>query len=259
MTTLDRAAREFVKTIRSHFQSTLLSYPKNVQCNVCNWEGNHFLSDTWHRHINCPKCRSGIRQRLFLAALQNLKPFSFGKVIHDKTILHFAPEEVIGTILKKKSSNYVTADYFRHNSDLQIDISGMPSVDNESFDVVIAFDVLEHVSDYKKGLEEIHRVLSKNGFAIFTVPQKDHLEVTYENPSIICPEDRVLHFGHFDHHRIYGNDFSTIVKEKGFAVTEVNETMFSATFVRRHVLFPPELSMNPLATNYRKVFYCQKI
>ena len=259
MTTLDRAAREFIKKIRSHFQSTLLSYPKNVQCNVCGWEGSHFLSDAWHRHINCPKCRSGIRQRLFLAALQNLDPFSFGKIIHDKTILHFAPEEVIETILKKKSSNYVTADYFRHNSDLQIDISEMPSVNDESFDVVIAFDVLEHVPDYKKGLVEIHRVLSKNGFAIFTVPQKDHLEVTYDNPSIITPKDRILHFGHFDHRRIYGDDFSAIVEEKGFSVTEVNETMFSATIVRKNVLFPPELSMNPLATNYRKVFYCQKI
>jgi SAM-dependent methyltransferase len=259
MTTLDRAVRDFVKKIRSHTQSTLLSYPKDVECNVCGWEGSRFLSDAWHKHIICPKCRSDIRQRLFLAALQNLDPFSFGEIIHDKTILHFAPEEVVGSILRKKSSSYVTADYFRHNSDLQIDISDMPSVKDESFDVVIAFDVLEHVPDYKKGLAEIHRVLSGNGFAIFTVPQKDQLEVTYEDPSMTTPEDRTLHFGHFDHHRIYGNDFSAIVEEKGFLVTEVSETMFSPTIVRKHVLFPPVLSKNPLATNYRKVFYCQKI
>lgn len=51
--------------------------------------------------------------------------------------------------------------------------------------MVIAFDVLEHVPDYQKALQEVHRVLSPGGYAIFTVPQKDNLLVTFEDPSIV--------------------------------------------------------------------------
>ena len=51
-------------------------------------------------------------------------------------------------------------------------MSNMPEMKGDSFDVVIAFDVLEHVPDYQKALEEVHRILSSRGFAIFTVPRK---------------------------------------------------------------------------------------
>ncbi len=39
-----------------------------------------------------------------------------------------------------------------------------------SFDVVVAFDVLEHVADDSLMVDEILRVLKPNGFFIFTVP-----------------------------------------------------------------------------------------
>ncbi len=38
------------------------------------------------------------------------------------------------------------------------------------FDIVVAFDVLEHIEDDKKAVEQIYRVLSKNGVFVFTVP-----------------------------------------------------------------------------------------
>ncbi len=41
---------------------------------------------------------------------------------------------------------------------------------DEFFDIVCAFDVLEHIEDDKKAIEQIYRVLSKNGVFIFTVP-----------------------------------------------------------------------------------------
>jgi len=44
------------------------------------------------------------------------------------------------------------------------------SFPNESFDLVVAFDVLEHIKDDKKAMSEIHRVLKKNGFFYMTVP-----------------------------------------------------------------------------------------
>jgi|TARA_B100000315_G_C14571489_1_gene585786 SAM-dependent methyltransferase len=254
-----RDARDSVKKTRDIVRSIWMSYPKKVQCNICMWEGRHFFSDSWHDHINCPRCHSGIRQRLFFAAVQNIENLSFDRIIHNKNILHFAPEEIIiSSNISNKAANYTTADFLRQDCDYKLDMSNMPKINNESFDIVIAFDVLEHVPDYQKALEEVHRVLSSKGFAIFTVPQKDNLQITYEDPSIITPEDRTKYFGQWDHLRIFGDDFTNIVESKGFDVVAVNESMFSESVVRRHVLFPPTLSKHPLATNYRKVFFCQK-
>jgi len=235
-----------------------MSYPKKVQCNICQWEGRHFLSDSWHNHINCPKCHSGIRQRLFFATLQNIENLSFDKIIYNKRILHFAPEEIVSSNIQQKASEYTTADFLREDCSLKLDISNMAEVNSESFDILIAFDVLEHVLDYKKALEEVNRVLSSKGFGIFTVPQKDNLLVTYEDSTIVTPEERTEHFGQWDHLRIFGDDFSGIIASKGFSVTAVDESMFSEDIQKKHVLFPPMLSKHPLATNFRKVFFCQK-
>ncbi len=216
------------------------------------------MSNSWHNHINCPRCLSGIRQRLFFAALQNIENLSFDRIIHSKNILHFAPEEIISSNIRNKVAHYASADFLRQNCDFKVDMSNMPEIKNESFDIVIAFDVLEHVPDYQKALEEVHRVLSSKGFGIFTAPQKDNLLVTYEDPTIVTPEGRTEHFGQWDHLRIFGDDFSRTIESKGFSVTAVDASMFSEDIQRRHVLFPPMLSKHPLATNIRKVFFCQK-
>lgn len=258
MNIVKRIARYILKKTRYTFQSIWLSYPKKVRCNICKWDGRHFLSDSWQDHINCPRCHSGIRQRLFIAALQSIEDFSFDNIIHSKHILHFAPEEIISLTIRNKAERYTTADFLRQDCDCKLDMSNMPEIKNESYDIVIAFDVLEHVPDYQKALEEVHRVLTSKGLGIFTVPQKDNLLTTYEDPSIIKPEDRTKHFGQWDHLRIFGDDFINMVKVRGFDVVAVNESMFSESMTKRHVLFPPALSKHPLATNYRKVFFCQK-
>ena len=41
---------------------------------------------------------------------------------------------------------------------------------DESFDLIITSDVLEHVSDLEKALSEIYRVLKPDGYHIFTIP-----------------------------------------------------------------------------------------
>lgn len=251
-------AKHYVQKTRSAFQSIWLSYPQKVQCNICKWQGRHLVSDSWHRHILCPRCRSDIRHRLLFAALQNIENLSFDKIIHGKKILHFAPEEITSSNIRNQAAQYATADFLRQDCDFRLDISNMPEINNESFDIVIAFDVLEHVPDYQKALEEIHRVLSSKGLGIFTVPQKDNLSVTYEDPAIITPEERTEHFGQWDHLRIFGDDFSRILENKGFSVTAVDETVFPENMQGKHVLFPPVLSKRPLATNFRKVFFCQK-
>src|SRR4249919_755296 len=106
-----KIARFLVRKTRATGQSIFLAYPKQVQCNICGWEGRHFVSDAWHFQINCPICRSGVRQRLFFAALQNTERFSFEAVLNNKAILHFAPEAVLSPKIREHALRYATADF----------------------------------------------------------------------------------------------------------------------------------------------------
>ena len=243
------------RIFRKCFYSALLFYPRRVKCNICGWKGRRFLSDSWHRFVNCPGCMSGVRQRLFFAALEKLDLFSFERLFNNKRVLHFAPEEALFGKLKAGTALYNSADLFRSDCDLRLNMADMPEIESNSYDVVIAFDVLEHICDYEKALDEVFRILDENGTAIFTVPQKDFLEKTYEDSSLITPEERLKHFGQFDHVRIFGNDFEEILSRHGFSVLKIDENDFEKDYVRRHILCPPVKSKHPLATNFRKVFF----
>jgi SAM-dependent methyltransferase len=199
-----------------------------------------------------------VRHRLLIAALSQIDWLSYGAILQGKRVLHFAPEPQIAKSIFSVASEYTTADFLVAHADLRLDISHMESIDNDRYDVVIACDVLEHVLEHKRALDEIGRVLSANGIAILTVPQPDGLETSFEDPTVVSPEDRERVFGQFDHVRLYGPDFPELVEAAGFRVTVIDETNFSQEQVEKNVLFPPERLPNPLATNYRKVFFARK-
>ena len=53
-----------------------------------------------------------------------------------------------------------------------LDATSLPFADN-SFDVVVSFEVIEHVKDYERFLSEIHRVLRRSGKLIFSTPNRE--------------------------------------------------------------------------------------
>jgi SAM-dependent methyltransferase len=235
-----------------------------VECNICHCKDNRMSSETWHKYSMCLKCGSGVRQRLLWAALLKLDEVGINKIIKNKAVLHFAPENVLRDLIRDHSASYKTADFLAEgydykDIDLNIDMSDMKEVKDAQFDCVIACDVLEHVPNHLAAIRETNRVLKKGGYCILTVPQKDHLEKTLEDLTITDPKERERKFGQRDHLRIYGNDFVQILTDAGFDVTAVDETYFDPETVQRNVLFPPVLSKHPLATNYRKVFFGRKI
>ncbi|MFH1831818.1 MAG: class I SAM-dependent methyltransferase [bacterium] len=59
--------------------------------------------------------------------------------------------------------------------------------ENQSFDLVVAFDVLEHIEQDQKVITEIHRVLKPNGHFAFTVPAYNTL---YSNRDTILGHQR---------------------------------------------------------------------
>lgn len=233
------------------------------ECNICGHKSNKFLGDGWHEGNICPRCRSDIRHRLIFSAFNTLDDFKRDHLIVDKDVLHFAPEKVIAETIKDVARSYQTADlltegYIYDNIDHNIDISNMPMVKNFSFDFVIACDVLEHVPDHIAGIKEVYRVLRKGGYCLFTVPQRDNMQTTYEDPAITSPEGREDAYGQFDHLRIYGEDFKNLMEDCSFTVSVIDANCFPEDVVKRNVLFPPVLSTRKNATNYRKIYIGRK-
>ena len=91
------------------------------------------------------------------------------------------------------------------------------------------------------------------------MPQKDGLKKTIEENSALTKKEREIKFGQWDHRRIFGCDFAEIVSSYNFLVTEISDKNFSLEKVAFNALKPFKKSLNPLATNERKIYFCQKI
>lgn len=258
---LKKIIRRIIKLLK---QFELVFYKTKVQCNICGSWAKKFESDDWHLYCGCKYCSSGVRQRLIWEVLKNNNVLPGSSCIENKKVLHFAPDKSLINCISKKCSDYFTADllakgYNYSQIDYNIDISNMDSLQSESFDCIIACDVLEHVENDEKAIKESHRILSKGGYCIFTVPQKDNLEKTFEDKTITDTKTREALYGQGDHLRIYGADFKEILERNGFEIQIIDHNSFDKKAVKKHVLFPPVISEKPLATNYRKIYFGRKV
>ena len=86
-----------------------------------------------------------------------------------------------------------------------------------NFDAVICNHVLEHVPDDRAAMRELRRILRPGGIAVLMVPFRPDRQ-TYEDPTIVDPEQRTAVFGQFDHVRLYGSDYLDRLREAGFEV-----------------------------------------
>ncbi len=135
----------------------------------------HFLETHWKRITS----REDTSSQTFWT--WRLTPISFSmrktlfplmaKYIHGKLL-----DVGAGTMLYKKDLNkfctsYVSADkYSNHkNLDFKHDIKDLKFEDN-SFDSIFCNQVLEHVDDPQKALQEMHRVLRTHGKLLIGVP-----------------------------------------------------------------------------------------
>jgi SAM-dependent methyltransferase len=131
-------------------------------------------------------------------------------------VLHIAPEQVF--YKKFKSFNhwkYITADLYSPLADVKVDVCKLPFEDGY-YDLILCNHVLEHIPDHKQAMKELCRVLKKGGTLIAQVPFDDNRDTTFEDSSIIDPNERNRIFGQYDHVRIYGKDFFSFLNQAGF-------------------------------------------
>ena len=75
--------------------------------------------------------------------------------------------EVYVTDIEKKALKLIPKDLYKER---KICDACNISYPDEFFELVVAFDVFEHIKDDKNAISEVYRVLKKNGFLIFSVP-----------------------------------------------------------------------------------------
>lgn len=87
-------------------------------------------------------------------------------------LLAGAAAKVTGIDVSQEAIGHAKEKYVRQNLEYQVmDAINMDFMD-DSFDVIVCFQVIEHLNNTLKFLTEIKRVLKKNGYAIIGTPNK---------------------------------------------------------------------------------------
>ena len=191
-----------------------------------------------------PDSMSLERHRMVWLYLQNKTDFFTAP----HRFLHLAPEYCFLRLFKhQKNLDYVTGDLVSPWADHHFDVHEIPFEDN-SFDVIMANHLLEHVEDDAIVMREFYRVMKKGGWGIFQVPVDYSRDTTYEDPTITDPREREIHYWQSDHVRLYGKDYADKLRQAGFVVEEVD--YFSE--------LGPELATKFALMMEEKIYYCKK-
>ncbi len=164
-------------------------------------------------------------------------------------MLHIAPEQSFQERLSKRIGvGYLTADLFNPAAMVKMDITNIQYPDN-TFDVIYCSHVLEHVENDQKAMKEFYRTLQPNGWAVLLVPILEG--PTYEDPSIIDPQERLKAFGQEDHVRKYGTDgvYLNRLKEAGFTVEVFEPSRF---------LDDEQIEKMGITDAAQEIYYCTK-
>lgn len=175
----------------------------------------------------CPRCNAKARhRRVWVHCRRHTDLFD-----REIRLLHVAPKYCLSRrIVRMANVDYVAVDLVAGpHVTLLGDLTDLP-LPSESVDAILCVHVLEHIPDDGAAIGEMWRVLRAGGWAVVSVPL-DLEAPTFEDPSIVTPEDRRRSFGEADHVRVYGHDISKRFEAAGFE-TE----LFRADALEDHVV-----------------------
>lgn len=211
-------------------------------CSVCDTETileyDHLYAATgqvnWRERLICARCGLNNRLRLSMTMLNRFTTNMQGKEPRIYATEHLTP---LGEVLCQRYDNIRLSEYFgpkvakgsiTEKGVMNQDVTDLTFPDC-SYDIVLSFDVLEHVPDYHAALREFHRVLDHNGTLLLSVPfvtsslqsivrarlnadgEIEHLLEPEYHGDPVNPEGGVLCFYH------YGWSLLEDLREAGFA------------------------------------------
>jgi len=88
--------------------------------------------------------------------------------------------EVIGIDNSEEAVKFSQCHYDASNLDFEVQDATAIRFDSSSFDVVVAFELIEHLRNYERMLSEVKRVLRRDGVFIISTPNKATFETKDE-------------------------------------------------------------------------------
>lgn len=145
-------------------------------CPICESETTFTSDSTWYRDkLQCQTCPGGSRPRVRALALvlSELRPDWRSLAIHESS----PNAEGISVKLKAEAPGYIGSHFFPgkplgetlENGFRNEDLQAQTFAEN-TFDVVISLDVMEHVYDPEAAFREVYRTLKTGGLYICTFP-----------------------------------------------------------------------------------------
>ena len=179
----------------------------------------------------CPHCQASDRDRLYALYV---KDYLLGlQADAAAQIVDFAPVAPLSRFIRKQIArsgqniSYRTADAFAPNVDDTLDIMDLHPYHDAQFDFLICSHILEHVTDDRKALRELYRILKPGGKGIVMVPIILSIDEIDEDPTVVDVGERWRRFGQDDHVRLYSkNGFLERVREAGFRIHQYGRDFF---------------------------------
>jgi SAM-dependent methyltransferase len=199
--------------------NALAEDPPEAECPICGLVVDVFQPgghpDRPRPDCRCPQCGSLERHRALWLFLRDRTPL----LAEPTRMLHVAPDVSLrGPLRAMPNVDYVSADLDGAKADLQMDLTEI-ALPDDSFDLILASHVLEHIPDDVAAMRQLRRILRPGGIAILAVPYWG--ETTREDLSITDPDERRRLYGQSDHVRMYGRDglFEERLRSVGFEVS----------------------------------------
>lgn len=166
-------------------------------CPICENKVTFQSAHAWFRdHLLCPSCpnHSIPRERALMLVLRQEFPNWKDLSIHESSPV----ARGASVMISRQAASYVATQYYPHVA-LGIMLDGFRNENlenqtftDESFDVVISLDVMEHVNQPDKVFREVKRTLRKQGAYIFTAPT--YKEKTESERRALYKEDGTIEF-----------------------------------------------------------------
>lgn len=149
-------------------------------------------------------------------------------------------------LLKRKDNRVVSVDIdkkniIRNSLFIIADAQDLP-FKSHIFDQIVLTDVLEHIQNDKKSVEDIDRILKKNGSIALTIPTNNFKFPRFCFMRYVCPSEKWLmnSFGHvrngykLEEIEELFNNFS--IERKIYFVNKIGELMFDLEYSKLYVL-----------------------